>query len=228
LKQVQAHPENLAILERAADFMLLFDRGIAEEFLKKAQAKEPDNARWSERLAHLYSLSANSGNGVDLGIAGKALAEMERAQATAKGDPFRHLEQLAKMAFAAGEIDKARAYAKALLEQAPPHSGPWTHGNAVHFGHIVLGQIAVRDGNLDAAKAHLLAAGRTPGSPQLNSFGPSMALASELLQKGERDTVLDYFKLCREFWKNGGSRLDAMTDAVVAGNSPDFGPNLRR
>ena len=45
------------------------------------------------------------------------------------------------------------------------------------------------------ANAYLLAVGRTPGSPQLNSFGPNMALAAELLQKEVRDTVLQYFEL---------------------------------
>ena len=63
----------------------------------------------------------------------------------------------------------------------------------------------------------LRASGATPGSPQLNSFGPNMSLASDLLQQGETEAVLAYFELCRVFWTMGGSRLDAWTQDVLAG-----------
>jgi hypothetical protein len=88
--------------------------------------------------------------------------------------------------------------------------------------------VALADGKLDEAKLHLLEAGKTPGSPQLNSFGPSMALAGDLLKKGEKAAVLSYFDLCRTFWKLGSSKLDEWTAAVNSGASPDFGANLHR
>lgn len=70
------------------------------------------------------------------------------------------------------------------------------------------------------------AAGDTPGSPQLNSFGPNMTLARDLLQRGETAPVLAYFEQVRRFWKMGGGRLDAWSAAVEAGRIPDFGGNL--
>jgi hypothetical protein len=90
----------------------------------------------------------------------------------------------------------------------------------------VLGRIALQNGDLTHAKQALLAAGRIKGSSQLNSFGPNMSLAEELLEKGEKDTVLRYFKLCRKFWKNGGEKLDQWEKDVNAGNIPQFGGNL--
>ena len=48
-----------------------------------------------------------------------------------------------------------------------------------------------------------MAAGATPGSPQLDSFGPNMTLAKELLEKGQPDVVLHYFALCKNFWEDG-------------------------
>jgi len=51
-------------------------------------------------------------------------------------------------------------------------------------------------------------------------------LAVELLRVGERDAVLEFFELCRCFWKMGGSQLDAWRLAVLAGRRPDFGANL--
>ena len=69
-------------------------------------------------------------------------------------------------------------------------------------------------------------AGQTPGSPQLNSFGPNMSLAKELAEKGETDAVIQYFDQCRKFWRMGADKLDTWTKAVKAGIVPDFGGNL--
>jgi hypothetical protein len=79
---------------------------------------------------------------------------------------------------------------------------------------------------VETAKARLLDAGKTPGSPQLDSFGPNMELAHELLQKGEKDVVLQYFDLCAKFWTMGGASLDSWRQTVKAGGTPDFGPSL--
>ncbi len=60
----------------------------------------------------------------------------------------------------------------------------------------------------------------------MNSFGPNMQLAKDLLAKGEREVVLEYFKRCRTFWKMGADRLAAWTAAVSKGETPEFGANL--
>jgi hypothetical protein len=84
----------------------------------------------------------------------------------------------------------------------------------------------LRQGNAAEAKNYLLAAGQTPGSPQRDSFGPNMALAKELLEKGETDAVVSYIDLCRKFWKMGSEQLNLWSAAVKEGRLPDFGPNL--
>jgi hypothetical protein len=76
-------------------------------------------------------------------------------------------------------------YAKNLLIQAESMKDNWNYGNAVHTANLVLGRIALADGDVEEAKCLLLLAGQTPGSPQLNSFGPDMLFAEELLEKGE-------------------------------------------
>ena len=87
------------------------------------------------------------------------------------------------------------------------------------------------------AETFLLAAGKTPGSPQLNSFGPNMRLVVELLALGTRDAVLQYFDDCKVFWHRprvaaaGGPQsswvlLDSWATVVRDGGVPDFGPNL--
>ena len=68
-------------------------------------------------------------------------------------------------------------------------------------------KLALQAGDVEEAKRRLLAAGKTSGSPALRSFGPNMALAEKLLEKGERDVVLEYFELCKKFWAGESYRM---------------------
>jgi hypothetical protein len=72
----------------------------------------------------------------------------------------------------------------------------------------------------------LRASGATTGSPTLDSFGPNMLLARDLLEAGEDEAVLAYFEQCRVFWKMGGDKLDRWSQDVKDGLLPDFGANL--
>jgi len=134
------------------------------------------------------------------------------------------LPQLAKAAVAAGALEKAMKYSDELIASAS-HGG-WNDGAALHDGNIVRGLVALRNGNINEAARNLIEAGKTTGGPQLSSFGPNMTLASELLDKGERDAVLEYLTLCKKFWTMGSSQLDAWIKVVESGGKPAFGANL--
>jgi hypothetical protein len=136
------------------------------------------------------------------------------------------LGRAAKAAVDAGHLDRAEAWTTELLELMPRHRSKPGYGNAQQDSHSVLGRLALRRGDIDSAKAHLLKSGMTDGSPSLDSFGPNMKLAQELLEKGEREIVLQYFELCRAFWAMGGKDLDTWTADVEAGRMPEFGANL--
>jgi hypothetical protein len=56
--------------------------------------------------------------------------------------------------------------------------------------------------------------------------GPNMGLAKDLLEKGEKQVVLDYFELCRKLWSNGGAQLDQWSQQVKDGKIPNFGGSL--
>ena len=135
------------------------------------------------------------------------------------------LKSTARAAFEAGALDKARTYAEEMLKSAASKHDP-DYGNDVHQGNLILGRIALRAGDVEKAKAFLLAAGNTPGSPQLDSFGPNMTLAKELLERGERDAVIKYLQLCDKFWESGHMRVKEWLAAIQAGNVPDFAANL--
>ena len=140
---------------------------------------------------------------------------------------FYFLADLTQLAFKAGMTDKAAAYANEALLAATQYKDNWNYGNAVHAGNLVLGLLAARQGNIEEAGKYLLDAGNTPGSPQLNSFGPDMSLAKVLLENQRPDIVLEYFSRCRSFWKMGIDRLDEWSETVRAGGIPDFKGSLR-
>ncbi len=156
------------------------------------------------------------------------LAKDEARLASAKTDDerFNFLDSAANAAFQAGELEKASSYAEESLRLAERYQDSWNYGNAVHHGHLILGHAALDRGDVAGAIQELLAAGATPGSPQLDSFGPQMSLAKRLLERGEREAVLSYFEECRRFWKLHLDRLDQWKRQVEAGEMPEFGANL--
>jgi hypothetical protein len=147
-----------------------------------------------------------------------------------KTEPERYinLSEVARLAFAFGEIENARKCAIELLALDDKfQKEPWRTGDAAFSGNFVLGRIAVKEGRIEEAKQYLLKAGDTTGSPVLDSFGPNMSLANDLLKKGERGTVTNYFELCHKFWSpSDNGSLNLWTEEVNAGKIPDFGGNL--
>ncbi len=154
----------------------------------------------------------------------KATRELKKAKTEIHR--FYALAEVAKESFVNGKTQDAMTYAKELEGMLSKYPSDWNYGNAIHDFNMVLGRIALAEGRVAEAKGHLIAAGKSPGSPQLNSFGPNMSLAEDLLKKGEKDSVLEYFGLCRKFWKLGEERLDQWSESIKAGKTPDFRANL--
>ncbi len=180
----------------------------------------PDMAKASERERQLEQAMPRSPQQI--------LADLE--QDAGGGDKSRRnnlLPGLTKAALSADADEKAAAYASEMLASAQQNTKAWNFGDAIHGGHAALGLVALRKNDVSTARKELLEAGKTPGSPQLDSIGPDVTLARELLNKGERDVVLEYFTLCRNFWKTGTTVLDSWTATVRRGETPIFIVNLR-
>lgn len=226
MSQIDREPENAKLLGHAAEFFKFGDRRTSIRMLERAQSLDPSNPEWPRKLGHLNSLGALGPEGGDLRTSEKALEHFQKAYGLADG-PLRDslLEDLAKAAFSADQLDQAHHYAELMLQNT---EAGWNSGNRVHHGNLVLGRIALRAGNIEEARSRLVAAGNTTGSPQLNSFGPNMSLAKELLEIGEREVVLDYFRLCSRFWDSDRAKdkLDKWGVLAAAGRIPDFGANL--
>lgn len=214
-------------VENAATFFTYVDPASAEAILKRAAAADPNNPLWHKNLAEIYSRAMPTT--VPAGeYARRSLEEMEKAFVLTKTPEkkFYILTDLPAAAMACGDKAKTTHYAKLLLTDAQNFKMDWNYGNAILKGNLALGRVALASGDTKTANARLLDAGKTPGSPQLDSFGPNMELAKELLAKGQKETVLQYLDLCGKFWKMDNGRLNAWRNNIKAGQIPDFGANL--
>ena len=151
---------------------------------------------------------------------------MSLSQSQNPYDRFLALTHAQMPAFECRDYDLASSYASEALQLAPQFQKDWNYGNAVHNGHVVLGRLALVHGDVEGACKELLLAGKTPGSPQLDSFGPNMSLAKELIERGRRDVVLQYFDECQVFWRSDFGALRKWRLLARLHLPPDFGANL--
>jgi hypothetical protein len=149
----------------------------------------------------------------------KDLAAAETTES--EDDLFYALPRAAMAAWHLQKFDHANDLAQKTLALAPKYLENWNYGNAIHLGHSVLGLLALHEGNVAVAVEELHKSGATPGSPQLNTFGPSAQLARALARKGEFEAALKYMEQCRVFWRMGGIWLDLWEEKLKSGEIPN-------
>jgi tetratricopeptide (TPR) repeat protein len=126
------------------------------------------------------------------------------------------LPYLAALAFQAGEFEKAEQYARQTLAE------PSDAYDSILTGNVVLGLIALKNDDIAGAGTYLLAAARMKGkSITLDRYGPNLALAKALLEKGQNDVVLEYFQLCKTFVTKN-PKLDDWIAMLKGGRAPDL------
>ncbi len=202
--------------------LLAKDRDKAEALIRAGQKQRPGAHLWSMDVQMLFAVDQFTGKSLQ----GKtrvihfkySLEYLQEAYYVAvealKKTPDEQLQDvlpglqidLAQAALEAGETELAKKHAAETLQKNTDTKN-WNYGNIIHDANQILGRCALREGKLADAKAHLLKAGATPGSPQLNSFGPQLQLARELLEKGEKEAVLQYLVLVSKFSASDNEEL---------------------
>jgi len=201
---------------------------LAEELLTKAEAMNPADFGTVQSLTTLYHLQwIRAQTAADrTKFATQELEQAERAVERSNADPDWYRASLlmaAKAAIEANDVGKARQFATTALAQAGSRNDNTT-GQTIHDSHVVLGRVALRTGNVAEAKAQLQQAAHVTGGGTLTSFGPNMSLAKELLERGERDAVVQYLEACEAFWPN--RMLSQWIQTITRGGTPNFGANL--
>jgi hypothetical protein len=245
LEVVKEHENDATVLGNAGSFLTgtilnTTYRDQGEALLRKARSLEPEAARWALALGSLYEMDmvrfgpvpdpgkkTAARNALEQFEAGLTLVpEAERAKLRPEG---RHIYQhIAVTALACDDLAKAGVNAEKMLAFVTPEQDSWNYGNAVYDAHTILGRVALSKNDVAGAERHLLESGRTPGSPQLNSFGPNMVLADQLLERGSSKAVLEFLDLCGKFWSLGKDRLAQWSQAIQDGKEPDFGGQSRQ
>jgi len=103
-----------------------------------------------------------------------------------------------------------------------PHSTDPKYGNAIYTGNLILAQAALDDGDVANARRFLLEAATTTGVGNIEATGPDVSVARALLQRGERDAVLEYLHRCHNLWPQGAPVLNRWETAIRAGRQPNF------
>lgn len=120
-----------------------------------------------------------------------------------------------------GFYNEARGIANEMKALPKAYSGTWNDGNLAYYSNWIFGMLALDAGKVETSKELLLLSGECGGSPQLNSFGPNMRLAKRLLERGEKETFLEFLDLIERFWKNGENWLTIWREVVEKNREPN-------
>ena len=112
-------------------------------------------------------------------------------------------------------------YAEKLLRDHG-HPGDSDYGNAVYSGNLILSQAALDKNDIPNAKRYLLEAAASPGVRGIELSGLDTSVARTLLQRGERDTVLEYFNRARNLWPQGAQFISRWETIIRGGRMPNF------
>jgi thiol-disulfide isomerase/thioredoxin len=208
-------PDKAGVVANAAHFYKQGDKEKALALFGKAEALDPKNPQWNLEQGHLLSDGSKESSA-------KALAQYELGAKKAESLPGedwegRWLQPAAQAALRAEELPKAGLYAERLLV----HPGA---GNA-YDAHNILGQLALKQKDVDAAKKHLTAMGGGPGTPVGMSFGPDLELADALLKAGEKAVVIDFLGQISSSWKS--EKPKDWIAQIQAGKTPTLDRNAR-
>jgi thiol-disulfide isomerase/thioredoxin len=190
---------------------------VSRQFLDRARELDPQSPVWiAARIRFERTRAAETRNSREKLAALREAEKLAELPFNESPDELRIgiLPDLAAAEFADGDLESAERDARSVLQLATAEPTAWNHDDLVHAADTVLGRVALQRGDVEQAKARLLASGKIDGSGVLGSFGPSMALAQELLAAGERDAVRQYLELCRSFWKHDRGRIDRYLDLI--------------
>jgi hypothetical protein len=180
----------------------------------RAAAQSRDIEKAKKAASDLWQLAVQESQKVASTPADRLKAAEEMAlQSTAARTLS--LPYLASLAIQAGEIDKADLYARETLQTPSP---AW---DSIHTGNVVLGLVALRHNDVASAKTYLLAAARTKGIARMERWGPNLALAKELVERGENQIVLEYLQACKA-WAIQNPKLDEWIATLKGGHAPDW------
>jgi hypothetical protein len=190
----------------AIAFMKTHFPDVADKLAQEGAKLDPDNYKFPLFLTELAAKDIESAKAaeqkasavrklLDNGVRGLALIKRERSPER-DSDRNKLLTRLCKAAIEAGDIDSASSFAQELILDFGQSSSDHAYDQAAHVGNITLGLVELKKNNIEKAKEFLMISIRAPLRQDYNSLSKiDTTLAKELYRKGEKSTVVEYFKL---------------------------------
>ena len=156
----------------------------------------------------------------------KAEATESRASSMARS-PDIHLYTLfllPRFAIKAGDYAKAAHYAALTLQVASQAKKEGVYGDCIYEAYTVQGQVAVRDGDIAGAKQALLnsLSGASYSKNVTKRWNLRYELAQALLDRGERDAVVQFLEQCAALVPADRERYAVWIAAIKGGANPEL------
>jgi hypothetical protein len=199
---------------------------LAEELAARAVSLEPNNPYFLWPLLKVLSVEVDTAGAPDQKLVAqkKVYGLFQHFNDIAVDPGYRTLllPVLANLAFDVRDDEAARTYATQALDLASQVGDRTIQGTsvgpqAIHDANDVLGRVALRNGDVQQARDFLLKA--APVGENMNALGPRMLLAQALLDRGERDVVLQYLDKMKASWRSGIILLDHWIAAIKTGKA---------
>ncbi len=213
---LQSGGDDLDVLKNAEKFFFGKDPAEAARLIHRIAEREPESRQWPDELAQLYRIFGIPGEYfADPGE--RALEAYQRVLRLTRNRTARETlaGEMAAAAFKIGDFAGAAQLAKIHLQSSDR--------NAVQRANTLLGRVALRAGDLAGGKQRLLDSAKPEAARDVSISGPTMVLAKELLEKGERDIVIQYLENCMPLWPRGETFLQNWIADIQAGKTPNFG-----
>src|SRR2546421_10604105 len=213
---LESRPDDVAVLKNAEKFFFGKDPAIADRLIHQIAEKDPANPQWAIELAQLYRMFGIPGEHIE-NPTERALEEYNRVLALTHTPAARRTlsGDMADAAFKIGDFAAAAELAKIYLKS--------TDRPAVQRANTILGRVALRADDLAGAK-HYLFNSLDSGAPRDIAFsGPIFILAKELIERGEREAVLQYLGNCLALWPRGEPILRMWMAEIQEGKTPNLG-----
>ncbi|MCX5746968.1 MAG: hypothetical protein NT062_31240 [Proteobacteria bacterium] len=204
---VDARPTDFEVLDNACRYFVCTKNfPFAFELATRGATRDPDTARWTTTQGAIYQLAQ--------------LALSSLHVRAARGEPIpsgpRLDALLAVMDIACQLADRAGIEATANELLAAGETRP----RALHHAHVALGWLALDDGQVTAAVAHLATAG-LPAALNVPSFTPDFRLAQRLVAT-HRAEVTAFVEAVARWWTSDPSVLAGYRGDLAAGAMPRF------
>ncbi len=216
VKNLELRGDDVAVMKDAEKFFFGRDPAEADHLIHQISAKEPNNKEWPSELAQLYRMFGIPDEHID-DPAQRALEAYKRVLELTRNAAARDslAGDMAQDEFKLGDFAGSAVLAKIHLQSQDR--------SAVQRANTILGRIALRSGDLTGAKQYLLDSAGPAAAKDIAISGPSLVLARELLDRGERDSVLQYLENCLPLWPRGQSALQIWIADIERGKVPNFG-----